>query len=763
MKNLFILLGLLLFTSIVSAQTRLDFTLHVIDNHSKPVAGISVTLIETTSKKRINSNTNKEGVVAFQINYGSEWSLNVAEMKNCGYIEVPESGITEETKTITYDLKHYNRINRPFVDRSTFRFVTENQIKLKDLNYTKAQALISLTILKENGSPLTNFPVNLTCFKLGKTFLGKTNTKGVANFIVPTKNEYEVDIDNIESVQYVDVVQSGVYALETTYEPTYIVENDVNDTIVQKLTNEGNGTSSRVFLKLKVDKKDGKNLLNEDVYLQMLKSNKVYKAKTNAKGEAYFLLPNKRKYMVHFRYQKDVDVLNYKDMQGISSAEASFTYNPEPKLQFPERFVPTPDNLFLIDFLDFLYKQFPESQDDSAVRMDVSWGNDQINAQSKEAILQLGFKVKNDDGNLYGHPLNISLVVDVSGSMEGHDRLDALKKALLSYVKKLRPTDVVSLISFSDNSKILVPAQKVGNGQYLRDMIEDLQASGGTDIYKGMVDGYEQVLKNFIPTGTNRVILLTDGYGITPVDVMLAKSKEYNKKGIEMSTIGVGEGYNQSLLSLLATAGGGLISFIVDSKDILTAFEKDLTSVLSPCAKDLTVEIMYNNQIVFKQLYGHPFTKVNDKVTMNLNNVYSGLNTLALVKFDLNRPTEQIEKKPVIIKMNYFDYRKQKRVYTEEKAFLKWVSATQNFELILEAQHKKLYAIAVLNQSLKVMSEAFAKNEFQKALVEIQNTIVQIKNLYTEAKEADVEKLVNRASDYALALTRVISNSKIKN
>lgn len=760
MKNLLILLGLLLFTPIVSAQTRLDFTLHVIDNHSKPVAGISVTLIETSSKKRINSCTNKEGVVAFQINYGSEWSLNVGEMKNCGYIEVPESGITEETKTITYDLKHYNRINRPFVDRSTFHFVTENQIKLKDLNYTKAQALVSLTILKENGSPLTNFPVNLTCFKLGKTFIGKTNTKGVANFIVPAKNEYEVDIDNVESIKYVDVVQSGVYALETTYQPNYVVENDVNDTIVQKLTNESNGTSSRVFLKLRVDKKEGKDLLNEDVYLQMLKSNKVYKAKTNAKGEAYFLLPNKRKYMVHFRYQKDVDVLNYKDMQGISSAEASFTYTPEPKLQFPERFVPTPDNLFLIDFLDFLYKQFPEPQDDSAVRMDVSWGNDQINAQSKEAILQLGFKVKNDDSNLYGHPLNISLVVDVSGSMEGHDRLDALKKALLGYVKKLRPTDVVSLISFSDDSKILVPAQKVGNGQYLRDMIEDLQASGGTDIYKGMVDGYEQVLKNFIPTGTNRVILLTDGYGITPVDVMLAKSKEYNKKGIEMSTIGVGEGYNQSLLSLLATAGGGLISFIVDSKDISTAFEKDLTSVLSPCAKDLTVEILYNNQIVFKQLYGHPFTKVNDKVTMNLNNVYSGLNTLALVKFDLNSPTEQIEKEPVVIKMNYFDYRKQKRIYTQEKAYLKWVPATQSFELILEAQHKKMYAIAVLNQSLKVMSEAFAKNDNQKALVEIQNTISQIKNLYPEAKDADVEKLVLSATDYATALTQLIKNKK---
>jgi hypothetical protein len=244
---------------------------------------------------------------------------------------------------------------------------------------------------------------------------------------------------------------------------------------------------------------------------------------------------------------------------------------------------------------------------------------------------------------------------------------------------------------------------------------------------------------------------------------LLKKSKEYNKKGLELSTIGVGEGYNQSLLSLLATEGGGLMSFIVDSKNINSVFEKELNSILSPCAKDLTVEITYNNQIVFKQLYGHPFTKTNDIVTMTLNNVFSGLNTLALLKFDLNKPTKEIEKEPVIIKMNYFDYKKQKRVYTEEKAYLKWVPATQNFEILLETQHKKLYAIAVLNQSLKVMSEAFAVKDNQKALVEIQNTISQIKNLYPEAKDADVEKLVASATDYADALTQLIKNKKVKN
>jgi von Willebrand factor type A domain len=760
MKNLLIFLGLFYSSQIIS-QSKINYYLKVVDNKKNPLSEISVSLIETTTKKRINSKTNG-GSVSFEINYGKEWAVNVGEMKNCDFIEVPENGTANQNRTITYDMKHYNRINRAYVDRSTLNLENINQTKLENLNFGQNEALVELFLKREDGGPLVNYPVNLTCYKLKKTFLGKSNSKGVAKFVVSANKDYEVDIDGVESFNYVDVKHSGIYTLTTTYEPTNITEKEVNDTIVQNISAERNGTSSRVFLKLKINELSSSKVVSEDVYLQMLKSNKVYKAKTNSKGEAYFLLPSKRKYMVHFRYQKDVDVLNYKDMQGIASAEAEFPYHPDPKLQFPERFVPTPDNLLLKDFLDFLYKQYPEPADDTAVRMDVSWGNNEVFEQSKEAILQLGFKVKKEDGKLYGPPLNVSLVVDNSGSMEGHDRIDALKLALINYVKKLRPTDIVSLVVFNSNSIVTVPAQKVGDGLYLKDMIEDIEAGGGTNIYNGMVDGYEQVLKNFNSNFTNRVILLTDGYGDTPVDVMVAKSKEYNKKGIELSAIGVGEGYNQSLLSLLATAGGGLLNFIADSKNINAAFEKDLNSVLSPCAKDVTVEILYNNQIVFKQLYGHPFTKTNDRVTMTLNNVYSGLNTLALVKFDLNKPTEQIEKEPVIIKMNYFDYRKQKRIYSEEKAYLKWVPATQNFEIILEAQHKKLYAIAVLNQSLKVMSEAFAKNDNQKALQEIQNTISQIKALYPGAKDEDVEKLVATASDYAMALTRVIKNKKSK-
>lgn len=761
MKKTILLLGWLLFVMCTtSAQSKMNFKLQVLDNQSNPVADLSVSLIETTSKKRIHSKTRADGSINFEINYGREWSVNVGEMKNCSFIEIPESGFAEQSKILTYDLQDYRRMNRPNTDRSAINFTTVDQTKNQNFTFTDEQALVRLILVRENGKPLIYFPVQLTCFKLKKIFLSSTNEKGIAQFIVPHRNDYEVDLDNIENFNYIDVKQSGNYALKTTYEPTEIIEKETNDTIVQTLKNQTNGTSSRVFVKLKVKQIDAKDLTNEAVYLQMLRSNKVYKAKPNPKGEVYFLIPNKKKYMVHFRYQKDIDVLNYKDMQGISSAEAEFTYHPDPKLQFPERFVPTPNNLFLKDFLEFLYLQYPEPSDDAAVRMDVSWGNNEVNMLSKEAILQLGFKAKKDDGKLYGPPLNIALVVDISGSMEGNDRLAALKTALLNYIKKLRPTDIVSLVAFNHEATVLVPAQKIGDGLYLKDMIEDMQASGGTDIYKGMIEGYEQVTKNYIESGTNRVLLLTDGYDSRPVEEVVKASKAYNKKGIELSAIGVGESYNQSLLTLLASEGGGLLNFIADSKNINKAFEKDLNSVLSPCASNLTVEIVYNKQILFKALYGHPFTKTNDLVTMTLNNVYSGLNTLALVQFTLNQPNEEIEKEPIIIKMTYYDFSKQKVCKQEEKTYLKWVPALQNFEIINEAQHKKLYAIAVLNQSLKVMAEAFEKNNNELALNTIQSTIEQIKRIYPKAKDDDVEKLVATASNYASALTRIIKNKK---
>ncbi|PKP04631.1 MAG: hypothetical protein CVU11_04440 [Bacteroidetes bacterium HGW-Bacteroidetes-6] len=762
MKNLIIfLLAVLCSFSSLFAQGSCKLTVKVVNNRMAPISKMPVTLIEKSTKEYMSKSTNQDGVVVFDITSGREWSLNVDSIKNYRTIEVPEAGSSTRSMSITYDYADYKRTHRVPVDRSTLNLKLVNPPPSGTKRNPETEDLVRLKILKDNNSPLVNFPVFLTCYKLGLTYAGKTNSAGIAEFFVPGDNEFEVDIDGFESFTYVDVPKGAGCSLQFTYEPTNITENNKNDTITQVLTNTTSGTSSRVLVRMNVSQPGIANLGNEDVYLRMLGSNKVYKSKTNTKGEAYFLVPARRKYMVSFRYQKDVDVLNYLDVQGIANAQVSFTYMPDPKLQFPERYIPTPQDLLVQSFLEFITEQFPEPENDDALGMTVTWANGEINAQSKEAVLQIGFKARDDKGDIYGPPLNIALVVDKSGSMEGDDRIGALKKALLNYIGKLRPTDIVSLIAFDEESTVLVPARPLGDGKYFRDMIEDIEAGGGTNIYNGMVDGYEQVLKNFISKGTNRLVLLTDGYGTTPIEEIVNKSKEYNAKGIELSAVGVGEGYNQSLLTLLATCGGGLMQFAGSAAEINRIFERELSSVLSPCAKDVHVEIVYNDQIVFKQLYGFPTEQRDTKtVDMRLDNIYSGLNTLALVKFDLKNPTPAIENEPVIIRMTYFDFKKQKEITREEKAYLKWSPATGQLELLLEAQHKKLYAIAVLNQSLKVMAEAHAAGNEQGALDAINSAIEQVKKLYPEAQDEDVQKLVDSMNTYAAGLIQVMKNKK---
>ena len=749
-------------TAFSQSQYLRVHTIKVVDNQEDPMANIPVTLIETTTKQRISKNTNNRGEVVFEIKSGKEWAVNILEMKNCIYIHDIDKGFSKGNNLITYDVEHYRRKNRVKVDRKKYTIVQIDQTKLVNPERDLATAIVRLKVVKDDESPLKNFEVNLTSYKLQKTFLGKTNEQGQANFLVPINTDFEIDIDGIESFDYLDTKKTGVYDLQFTYEPTNVKENIVNDTISQVLSKELKATSSRVAVKLKVNKLGGNDVSKELIYLQMLGTNKIYKGKMDKEGRVSFLLPNRNKYLIHFKYKRDVDVLNFSHMKGISNSESTIIYKPDPKLEFPEKFIPTPDQLFLKEFNDFITKQYPEPTD--PIQLHIKWANDSINALSKEAVLELGFKIRSSNNyNLNGPPINLSLVVDRSGSMEGDDRIGALKKSLLSFIGKLRKTDIVSLVSYDDKATLLVPAQPVGDGKYLKDMIEDIEAGGGTNIYNGMVMGYDQIAKKQIAKGTNRLVLLTDGYGNDDPLITIKKSKEYNDKGIELSSIGVGESYNQALLSQLATTGGGLLNFIGSSKNIEAVFQKELTSLLSPSVSDVKIEIQYNNKIIFKQLYGYPFKQINDNlVQLKLDAIYSGLQGLGLLKFDLNNPDKSIEKLPIIIKMNYFDPYKLKYDEKIEKVYLKWLPKEGKIELILEAEQKKLYAIAVLNQGLKVMSENFAKGNYKEAIEHIAKVQKNIKEIFPNSQDKDVEQLMTQMDVYSSHLSRLIYNEEGK-
>ena len=109
--------------------------------------------------------------------------------------------------------------------------------------------------------------------------------------------------------------------------------------------------TARVYLKIRTFYAATNNpAAHEAVYLDQLSSNKVFFGRTDELGNVRFLLPKGEKYMLHFDYQPDVDVIEFTNIKGIGEARSDIYYKPDPKLQYPERYIPDPESLFLEEF-----------------------------------------------------------------------------------------------------------------------------------------------------------------------------------------------------------------------------------------------------------------------------------------------------------------------------------------------------------------------------------------------------------------------------
>src|SRR4029078_7105241 len=118
-------------------------------------------------------------------------------------------------------------------------------------------------------------------------------------------------------------------------------------------------------------------------------------------------------------------------------------------------------------------------------------------------------------------------------------------------------------------AQVLLPATVLGRGARHREAIGRIQPASSTNINAGLMLGYEETMRNFGRGYTNRVILLTDGIanqGEQDPRRIAENSASYNRRGIELSTIGVGSDLDNDLLRTLARSGRGLYHFVADGR-----------------------------------------------------------------------------------------------------------------------------------------------------------------------------------------------------
>ncbi len=170
-------------------------------------------------------------------------------------------------------------------------------------------------------------------------------------------------------------------------------------------------------------------------------------------------------------------------------------------------------------------------------------------------------------------PLNLCLVLDQSGSMDGK-ALTTVKEAAQRIIEGLSPGDRISIITFNHKAKVLFPNQIIDDPASLQIPLHSLEASGGTAIDEGLRLGIEESAKG--KNGAiSQIFLLTDGeneHGDNDRCLKLAKlAPGY---GLTINSLGFGSAWNQNVLEQIADAGSGTLSYIEKPEQAGTEFNR---------------------------------------------------------------------------------------------------------------------------------------------------------------------------------------------
>jgi Ca-activated chloride channel family protein len=159
--------------------------------------------------------------------------------------------------------------------------------------------------------------------------------------------------------------------------------------------------------------------------------------------------------------------------------------------------------------------------------------------------------------------IDLSLVLDRSGSMGG-DPIEAAKTAAHDAIDLMEDGDRIALVAFDGEIDVVFPPRPVTDRAPLHRAVEELFARGSTALHDGWVEGTQQLVDLLADGRSARVLLLTDGQanrGVTDPRRIAQDVARLREVGVATSTVGLGRGFQEDLLSSIAEAGGGRFAY----------------------------------------------------------------------------------------------------------------------------------------------------------------------------------------------------------
>jgi Ca-activated chloride channel family protein len=240
-------------------------------------------------------------------------------------------------------------------------------------------------------------------------------------------------------------------------------------------------------------------------------------------------------------------------------------------------------------------------------------------------------------------PLNLALVLDRSGSMDG-EPIERAREAARLVARRLWPEDTVSVVAFGSRVQTIVARHTGADRAEVLQRIGAIGIEGSTNLSGGWLKGRDHVARAYQNARVNRILLLTDGLaneGITDPAQLTALCRAAAEDGVTTTTIGFGIGYNEHLLAAMAEAGHGHTYYIETPDQAPAIFEEEIEGLLSLAAQNVAVHLQAAPGVQFIAVHhAYPAHAEGDTLTVELGDLYAREPKLMLAEF-LIPPAEE--------------------------------------------------------------------------------------------------------------------------
>jgi Ca-activated chloride channel family protein len=281
----------------------------------------------------------------------------------------------------------------------------------------------------------------------------------------------------------------------------------------------------------------------------------------------------------------------------------------------------------------------PTGESELYASASVAWSR-RYGREKPEAVVQIGFDIEPFD--FKRAPLNLAVVMDVSGSMRG-GKIAATRKALTKLVDRLNEKDRLAIVLFNQSAWVLMESAPVTDKEAIRKKIAEIHANGGTSIESGLLAGYHQVAAHLedeersprlrdavaaAPAAQARVFLMTDAQpnvGMTTAHGFKPMMEGAAAKGIGITAFGVGIDFGQGLAYEIFQIRGANYFYLENDAKIAKVFDEggEFDYMVTPLAYDVRIDLKPAAGARVTDVLGVPdFTKADDKVEMKIASLF---------------------------------------------------------------------------------------------------------------------------------------------